>query len=247
MLLFTKPRARFRYLCAPKLEVMELTNYGHSCVSVKMNGKNILFDPFVSGNPLAGELDIQKIPADYILVTHAHGDHIADLEVIAKRTGASIISNFEIVSYFEKRGIKGHPMNIGGCVNMPWGTVKSVLAIHSSEFPDGTYGGNPGGFVVWNDKFCFYHAGDTALTMDMQLIPRTCPPLNLAILPIGDNFTMGIEDAVEAAKMIECKTVVGCHYDTFGYIKIDHQYAKSAFSTAGIKLLMPGIGETITV
>lgn len=212
-----------------------------------MNGKNILFDPFVSGNPLAGHIDVYSIPADFILVTHAHGDHISDLEAIAKRTSATVISNYEIVTYFEKRGINGHPMNIGGHVSMPWGTVKSVHAIHSSEFPDGSYGGNPGGFVVWDEAFCFYHAGDTALTLDMQLIAQTCPPLDLAILPIGDNFTMGINDAVKAATMIHCKTVVGCHYDTFGYIKIDHQEAHSAFSKAGINLLMPGIGETITV
>lgn len=212
-----------------------------------MDGKSILFDPFVSGNPLAGHIDVNTIPVDYILVTHAHGDHIADLEVIANRTGAIVISNYEIVTYFEKRGIKGHPMNIGGLVKMPWGTVKSVQAIHSSVFPDGSNGGNPGGFVVWNDTFCFYHAGDTALTLDMTLIPQTCPPLDLAILPIGDNFTMGIDDAIKAATMIHCKTVVGCHYDTFGYIKIDHQEAQSAFSNAGINLFMPGIGETITV
>lgn len=212
-----------------------------------MNGKNILFDPFVSGNPLAGHIDVSTIPADFILVTHAHGDHITDLEVIANRTGAMLISNYEIVTYFEKRAIKGHPMNIGGQIKMPWGTVKSVQAIHSSVFPDGSYGGNPGGFVVWNDEICFYNAGDSALTLDMQLIPSICPPLDMAILPIGDNFTMGIDDAVKAAQMVGCKTVVGCHYDTFGYIKIDHQYAQSAFSKAGITLLMPGIGETITV
>lgn len=212
-----------------------------------MNGKNILFDPFVSGNPLAGHLDMDTIPADVILATHAHRDHIADLETIAKRTNATLISNYEIVSYFEQRGIHGHPMNIGGQVHMPWGTVKSVTAIHSSVFPDGTYGGNPSGFVIWSDAGCIYHAGDTALTMDMQLIPRTCPPLDLAILPIGDNFTMGIGDAVEAARMIGCTTILGCHYDTFGYIQIDHQEAQSAFAHAGMQLLLPGIGETITI
>lgn len=130
---------------------------------------------------------------------------------------------------------------------MPWGTVKSVVAIHSSEFPDGTYGGNPGGFVISNTEGTFYVAGDTALTMDMQLIPKICPSLDFAILPIGDNFTMGIDDAVEAAKMVQCTTIIGCHYDTFGYIEIDHQYARKAFADAGIRLLLPTIGETITL
>ncbi len=226
---------------------MEVTFYGHACLSVKTSGKHLLFDPFVSGNPLVKDIRPDDLPADVILVTHAHGDHVADIESVGRRTNAQIISNYEIVTYYEKRGLKGHPMNIGGQVRMPWGTVKSVIAIHSSEFPDGTYGGNPGGFVVSNAEGTFYVAGDTALTLDMQLIPRTSPPLDFAVLPIGDNFTMGILDAVEAARMIQCTTIIGCHYDTFGYIEIDHQYARKAFADAGMQLLLPAIGETITL
>ncbi|MCF8237060.1 MAG: metal-dependent hydrolase [Saprospiraceae bacterium] len=226
---------------------MEVTYYGHACFSVKTKGKQLLFDPFVSGNPLAKAIHPDDLLSDVILVTHAHGDHVSDLETVAHRTKALLISNYEIVSYYEKKGLKGHPMNIGGKVQMSWGTVKSVSAIHSSEFADGTYGGNPGGFVISNDEGTFYVAGDTALTMDMQLIPKTCPPLDFAILPIGDNFTMGLDDAVLAAGMIECTTIIGCHYDTFGYIEIDHQYARKAFADAGLQLLLPAIGETITL
>jgi L-ascorbate metabolism protein UlaG (beta-lactamase superfamily) len=120
-----------------------------------------------------------------------------------------------------------------------------VAAIHSSGFPDGAYGGNPGGFVVWNDETCFYHAGDTALTLDMQLIPMTCPALQFAILPIGDNFTMGYEDAKLAAEFIQCDTIIGCHYDTFGYIRINHEAAKKAFADRGKTLILPSIGETL--
>ena len=224
---------------------MELTNYGHACFGVRTRGTDLLFDPFITGNPRATAIQIDQIPADTILITHAHGDHVADVEQIANRTGAGLVSNFEIVTYFEKKGLKRHPMNIGGKVELPWGTVKSVSAIHSSVFPDGTYGGNPGGFVIWNEEGCLYHAGDTALTSDMQLLPLTCPPLTAAILPIGDNFTMGWQDAIEASRLIGCTTIIGCHYDTFGYIEIDHQDAINGFAKAGLKLLLPAIGETI--
>ena len=143
------------------------------------------------------------------------------------------------------KGVEGHPMNHGGKWVFDFGTVKYVNAIHSSVLPDGTYGGNPGGFVIWNDEVCFYHAGDTALTLDMKLIPDTCPKLDFAILPIGDNFTMDYRDAAIAAEFIQCDTIVGCHYDTFGYIEIDHEAAKKAFQDKGKTLLLPSIGETI--
>ena len=129
---------------------------------------------------------------NYILATHGHGDHVADVESIATRTEATLISNYEVVSWFGAKGVKGHPLNHGGKWNFDFGTVKYVNAIHTSSMPDGSYGGNPGGFVIWNDKTCFYFAGDTALTKDMELIPMTCPKLDFAILPVGDNFTMGI-------------------------------------------------------
>ncbi len=224
---------------------MKLTYYGHACFAVETGGKHVLFDPFITPNELAKDIDINAVPADYILVSHGHGDHIADVEAIAKRTGAMIVSNAEVSEWFGKKGLKSiHPLNHGGKKEFDFGTVKAVNAIHSSGLPDGSYGGNPLGFVVTTKEKTFYYSGDTALTMDMQLIPRYAK-IDFAVLCIGDNFTMGYEDAIEAAKMIQCNTVVGVHYDTFGYIKIDHQQVQNAFKDAGIQLLMPRIGESI--
>lgn len=226
---------------------MKIIYYGHSCFGLEMKGKHILFDPFISGNELAKDVDVNSIQADYILLSHAHADHIGDVETIVKNTGASIISNFEVVDHFGKKDIEGHPMNHGGKWKFDFGIVKYVNAIHSSSFPDGSYGGNPGGFVIWNDESCFYFAGDTALTMDMKLIPMTCPRLDFAILPIGDNFTMDYDDAVVASDFIECEKIIGCHYDTFGFIKVDHEAAKKAFEKRGKELILPTIGESFGV
>lgn len=227
--------------------MIKITYYGHACFGMEIKGKNILFDPFISGNELAKDIDIHSIKADYILLTHAHGDHVADVETIVENTGASLISNAEIITYYGNKKIGGHMMNHGGKWKFDFGIVKYVTAIHSSGFPDGSYGGNPGGFVIWNDENCFYVAGDTALTMDMKLIPMTCPKLDFAILPIGDNFTMDYEDAVIASDFIECEKIIGCHYDTFGYIKIDHEAAKKAFEKRGKDLILPTIGTALEI
>ena len=226
---------------------MKITFYGQASFWVDMDGTNLVFDPFISQNPKSGHIDVSTIKADYVLLSHGHGDHIADAEQIAKNNGAKIISNYEIVSWYGPKGVEGHPLNHGGKWKFDFGTVKYVNAVHSSVLPDGTHGGNPGGFVIWNDNTCFYFAGDTALTLDMKLIPITCPKLDFAILPIGDNFTMGYDDAAIAAEYIECDTIVGCHYDTFGYIEIDHDAAREAFEKRGKKLILPTIGETIDV
>lgn len=226
---------------------MKVTFYGHACFGIETSGKHLLFDPFITPNELAKEIDISVIPADYIFITHGHQDHLADAEAIAKRTGATIISNFEIVTWYGNKGLNGYPMNHGGKVQFDFGTVKYVNAIHSSVLPDGSYGGNPGGFVLHNDEGCCYIAGDTALTMDMKLIPMTSPKLDFAILPIGDNFTMGYEDAIIASDFIECDQVIGCHYDTFPYIKMDQDAAVAAFQAKGKTLLLPAIGETISL
>jgi L-ascorbate metabolism protein UlaG (beta-lactamase superfamily) len=226
---------------------MKITYYGHACVMVEMANKKILFDPFISPNDLAKHIDIQQITADYILVSHGHGDHLADVEAIAKHSGSTLVSNYEIVTWFSTKGIvKYHPMNHGGAWQFDFGKVKYVNAVHSSGLPDGTYGGNPGGFVIKGNEQSFYFAGDTALSTDMQLIPRFAQ-LDLAILPIGDNFTMGYEDAVIAADFVQCKRVLGIHYDTFPYIKIDHQQAKAAFAQAGKELILLEIGQSIVV
>ncbi len=226
---------------------MKITYYGHGCIGIQTGGKNLLIDPFISGNPLAKSIDIDSIPADYILITHGHTDHVLDVEQIAKQNGAQLISNFEIISWFEQKGLKGHPMNHGGKVTFDSITIKYVNAIHSSVLPDGTYGGNPGGFVIWTNDKAIYVAGDTALTKDMELIPLTCPPLTAAVLPIGDNFTMGYEDACLAAKFIQCETIIGCHYNTFPPIQIDTIKATSHFYQNERNLLLPEIGETIEI
>jgi L-ascorbate metabolism protein UlaG (beta-lactamase superfamily) len=224
---------------------MKFTYYGHSCFSIEIKGKKLLFDPFIIGNDLAKDIDINKIEADYILVSHGHGDHVGDLIPIARRTGATILAAFEITEWAAKQGCKnGHPFNFGGKKEFDFGTVKFVPAWHSSALPDGTYGGNPGGFVITSDEGNFYYAGDTCLMMDMQLIPRYAK-LDFAILPVGDNFTMGSEDAITSAEFVQAKRVIGVHFDTFGYIKIDHQAVKDQFSAAGLELTLPEIGKTI--
>jgi L-ascorbate metabolism protein UlaG (beta-lactamase superfamily) len=227
---------------------MKLTYYGHACFLLETKGKKLLFDPFITPNELAqGKVDVDTIEADYILLTHGHQDHVADLEPIAKRTGATLISSFEIVTYYGEKGIQGHPMNLGGKYSFDFGTVKFVNAVHSSVLPDGTYAANPGGFVIWNEEGCIYIAGDTALTMDMKLIPMTCPKLTAAVLPIGDNFTMGYKDAAIAADFIECSQIIGCHYDTFGWIKIDPEQAKKSFSDKGKELILLPIGDRLSL
>jgi len=212
---------------------------------VDINGTKLLFDPFIKGNPKPGPIKSEDLNPDWILASHGHGDHIADVEPIAKRTGAKVISNYEVTNWFGAKGVNGHPLNHGGKASFDFGTVKYVNAIHTSGLPDGSYGGNPGGFVIWNNESCFYFAGDTALTRDMELIPMTCPKLDFAILPIGDNFTMGYDDAVIASDMIQCDVIIGCHYDTFPYIEIDTEKAKKAFADKGKTLLLPALGETI--
>lgn len=223
---------------------MKITFYGQSSLGIEVAGKNIIVDPFISANEMASHINIDELKADYILVTHAHQDHVLDVEAIAKRTGATIVSNAEIATYYEKKGFKSHPMNHGGSWKFDFGSVKYVSAIHSSSFPDGTYGGNPGGFVIESEHKNVYIAGDTALTFDMKLIPlRT--KLDLAILPIGNNFTMDIDDAIIASDFVECDKVLGCHYDTFGYIKIDHEEAKKKFFDKGKDLMLLEIGASL--
>jgi len=226
---------------------MKFTYLGHSCFSVHFAGKELLFDPFITPNELAASIDVASLPADYIFVSHGHEDHLADAAAVARRTGAPIISNWEIVDWFGKQGFQnGHPMNQGGSWEFDFGRVKYTTALHSSGLPDGSYGGNPGGFVVHNHERCFYYAGDTALTRDMELIGEEFA-LDYAVLPIGDNFTMGAADAVRAARMLKVSKVIGVHYDTFPYIRINHEKARGYFSDSGLTLLLPRIGEAIEV
>ena len=229
---------------------MRITYYGHACFLVEFGNKKLLFDPFIRFNPkaVAANIDISAIQADYILLSHGHEDHMEDAQFIAKQSNARLIAVYEVQQWFEKQGVPGHGMNTGGQFNFDFGTVKMVSALHSSMLPDGSYGGNPVGFVLSNQSDgCFYFAGDTALTLDMKLIPMTCPSLDFAILPIGDNFTMGYNDAVIASDFVECNTIVGCHFDTFPPIEINHQAAQSAFDAVNKSLLLPEIGQSFVI
>lgn len=226
---------------------MQLTYYGHSCFSVTIKGKKILFDPFITYNELAKNIDVNSIEADYIFISHGHADHIADALPIARRTNATIIASYEVHEWVNKQGYtQTHPMNTGGKWQFDFGTVKCVVAQHSSGLPDGSYGGNPMGFVFTTEEGNFYYSGDTALTMDMQLIPLW-GKLDFSVLPIGDNFTMDITDAVKAAEFVQCNKIIGVHYNTFGFIKINTAAAQKTFERAAKTLLLPAIGETINI
>ncbi|NHA05122.1 metal-dependent hydrolase [Mucilaginibacter sp. HC2] len=226
---------------------MKITYYGHSCFSVVAGGKHILFDPFITGNELAKDVDINTIPADYIFVSHGHFDHIQDVVAIANRTGATVVGIWELYSYFGKQGVKNvHPLNPGGKFTFDFGTAKSVIAQHSSSLPDGTYAGVACGFVLKTAEGNFYYSGDTGLTLDMTLIPKWAD-IDFAVFPIGDALTMGIDEAIEAAQFVKTNKVLGVHYDTFGFIKIDKADAVKQFKTAGIELFLPAIGETFDI
>lgn len=227
---------------------MKLTYYGHSCFLVETGGKRLLFDPFLTGNPLATSVDVNAIRCDYIFVTHAHQDHIGDLETVSgNNPNALIVGIWEVSAYYSAKGLRAHPMNKGGWWAFDFGRVKMVQAVHSSVFPDGMPAGEPAGFVLETADGVLYVAGDTALTIDMKLIPETCRALDAAILPIGSNFTMDYRDALLAADFIQCKRIIGCHYDTFGLIKIDHEIAQNAFSEKGKELILMKVGAQIDI
>jgi L-ascorbate metabolism protein UlaG (beta-lactamase superfamily) len=197
---------------------MRFTFYGHGAFAIEVNGKTILIDPFFTGNPSAKDIDIDKIKADYIFVTHGHGDHTGDLVSMAKKTGAVCVAAAEIAGWLGSMGVeKVHPVN---------------------------YAGNPMGFVFTTPEGNFYVAGDTALTMDMQLIPLWAK-LDFSVFPIGGNYTMDADDAIHAADFVKCNTVIGVHYNTWPIIQIDTEQAKANFAAAGKKLLLPAPGETI--
>ncbi|SOD19825.1 metal-dependent hydrolase [Pedobacter xixiisoli] len=223
---------------------MKYTYYGQSCFLLETSSVKLLFDPFISGNPLAKEIDVEKIDADYILVSHGHGDHVGDLVDIAKRTNAKVICMPEIAGWLQKQGVTNiHDMNIGK-FKFDFGTVRMVTATHSSSLPDGSYGGNPAGFVLDVDGTQIYFAGDTGLTLDMKLLAELYQ-LEYAILPIGGNYTMDPDDAVIAAEYVNCSKVMGVHYDSFPVIAINKDFALETFKRAQKTLLLPAIGETI--
>ncbi|MDI9256699.1 metal-dependent hydrolase [Flavobacterium sedimenticola] len=225
---------------------MKITFYGHSCIGIEVSGKHIIVDPFISANPNASHIDVNSLKADYILITHAHQDHILDVETIAKNNNLVIVSNWEIATHYGNKGFQNHPMNHGGSWSFDFGKVKYVNAVHSSSFPDGSYGGSAGGFVIEGEHKNIYISGDTALTMDMKLIPMRTQ-LDLAVFPIGNNFTMDVEDAIMAADFVGCDKILGCHYDTFGFIVINHEEAKKKFFDAGKDLMLLRIGDNLSL
>lgn len=229
---------------------MKLTHFGHACFSVTLptqcGGKRLLFDPFLTSNPLAQKVGItaKSMTADYVLISHGHFDHIEDAVVLLKKTKAKVVAAYEICDWLKAQGVGEEqtlPMNHGGTLKLDFGSVQMVNAVHSSTLPDGSSGGNPAGFVVRTAAGDFYYSGDTALTLDMQLIPRR-GPLRFAVLSIGDTFTMGPDDALEAARFVDCNEIVGVHYDTWPPIAIDAAHAKALFNAAGksLHLLEPG-------
>ncbi|GHA57862.1 metal-dependent hydrolase [Pontibacter akesuensis] len=224
---------------------MKITYYGQSCFLFEIGDNRVLFDPFISPNEFASSINVDDIKADYILLSHGHQDHVHDAEQIAKNNNSTIIAIHEIANWFGNNGVeKTHPMNIGGKVTLPFGTVKMVSAIHSNSLPDGSYAGAAAGFVVEAEEKTFYFAGDTALTYDMKLIPEQFD-VDFALMPIGDNFTMDVHDAMIAADFVQVDKVIGMHYDTFPYIKIDKEEVMEVAKMVDKELILMEIGQTI--
>ncbi len=222
------------------------TWYGHGTHGLEVSGHHILVDPFLSDNP-AASTTADLVPADFILVSHGHGDHIADAAAVAKRTGASVISNFEIAGWLENQGVTTHGQHLGGGFHHPFGYLKLTIAHHGSGLPDGSYGGNPAGFLLTTpDGEKIYLACDTGLFLDMQLIGDE--GIDLAVLPIGDNFTMGPDDALRAVKLVRPKHVVPVHYNTWDLIAQDAEaWARrvQAETDSQVHVLSPGGSLTL--
>ncbi|HMN62190.1 MAG TPA: metal-dependent hydrolase [Anaerolinea sp.] len=225
---------------------LKLTWYGHATLGLETGGYRVLVDPFFTGNP-AASTTADKVMADFILISHGHGDHVGDAEAIARRTGALVISNAEIADWFSKKGIKSHGQHLGGGYKHPFGYLKLTFAIHGSGLPDGSYGGNPAGFLLTtHEGEKVYLAQDTGLFGDMKLIGDE--GLDLAVLPIGDNYTMGPDDALRAVQLLRPKRVVPIHYNTFGLIAQDPiAWAQRVQSQAGVQVSLLKPGQSLTI
>jgi L-ascorbate metabolism protein UlaG (beta-lactamase superfamily) len=228
---------------------LRITYYGHSTFALDADGIKLVIDPFLAPNNPLAPVGAEDVQADYILISHGHEDHIADAAKLAKRSGAQVISNFEIITWLGNQGVEnGHGMNTGGAYTFPFGRVKMVVAHHSSALPDGSNGGNPCGIVMqFNDGYDVYFAGDTSLTYDMKLI-GDAGGVDLAMLPIGDNFTMGPDDAVQAAQFVQAKHVIPIHYNTFPPIRQDAAaFAEKLRQAAEIDCTVLEPGESFTL
>lgn len=234
---------------------MKLLYFGHSCFLVTLpplcGGVRLLFDPFLTNNPAAREAGVDRCEpdTDYVLISHGHYDHVDDAVRVLVRTKATAIASYEVCHWLQKHGVPEaqlHQMNIGGTARFAFGSVQMVRAVHSSSMPDGSAGGSACGFVIRTPGGAFYYSGDTALTLDMQLIPRR-GPLDFAVLSLGDTFTMDAEDALEAARLVGCNEIVGVHCNTWPPIAIDQEAALTFFSNAGRRLHLPAPGAELSL
>ncbi|MEE8185292.1 MAG: metal-dependent hydrolase [Thermodesulfobacteriota bacterium] len=223
---------------------MKVTYHGHSCFLIEGSKHNVIFDPFLKDNPLA-KIRPEDVKVDAILVSHGHLDHVGDAVEISKKNNATIIAPFELANYFQSKGAESHPMHIGGAYNFPFGTVKLTIAHHGSTTETGAVG-NPCGFILTMDNKVVYHAGDTGLFYDMKLIGEL-NNLDVALIPIGDNFTMGIPDALKAVEFLKPKIAIPMHYNTFDVIKQDPEEFIEGLKDSPSRGVVLGIGESLEI
>ena len=221
---------------------MKISYHGHSVVKIEAEGKTILIDPFINGNGLC-DLQVGEQKPDAILLTHGHNDHVGDTVEIAKQSGALVVAPNELAVYLGWQGINTHPMHIGGSRQFDFGKVKYTQAFHGSSYVTENneiiYTGMPGGIMFMAEGINVWHTGDTALFSDMELLAKR-NPVDVLLIPIGDNFTMGPDDAAYAVSLIKPKIVVPIHYNTFDYIKVDPEYFASLVEDADVQILQPG-------